>query len=149
MTAMSSESRNEFDKVWTAVNKLRDQDHEHDKHIVELQMESNACKIAREALNSDVVQMCEVLKETKVEVIEKINDKHSQTQTQIAQIVNDQKDFLKDLKVATEEINKSRGRAQALGIIVILINCAIGLGTIIGMLWAASKVLAKISGVNP
>jgi chromosome segregation ATPase len=142
-------SRDEVDNIWVAVNKLRDKDQEHEKHIFELQMESNACKTAREALNSDVVQMCEVLKETKVEVIEKINDKHSQTQTQIAQIVNDQKDFLKDLKVATEEINKSRGRAQALGIIVILINCAIGLGTIIGMLWAASKVLAKISGVNP
>jgi chromosome segregation ATPase len=73
MTGMSSESRNEFEKVWTAVNKLRDQDHEHDKHIVELQMESNACKIAREALNSDVVDMCTQLKTTDGRITEKLD----------------------------------------------------------------------------
>jgi len=73
MTGMSSESHAEFKRVWIEVNKLRAADKEHDKHIVDLQMESNACKIERKSLNSDIVDMCAQLKTTDGRITEKLD----------------------------------------------------------------------------
>lgn len=72
-------SRGSLDEAWGAIEKIRQENVVRDRQLTELKMESEACKIARQALDSDLIEMCNTLKETKKEVLESAKEGRAET----------------------------------------------------------------------
>jgi len=116
-------SRGSLENAWDVIEKIREEVREFDKSISALQMESNACKIAREALDSDIIEMCDVLKNTEKKLSGDIDNKHSETKTQLVEIKDEQKKLL-------AAYHEAKGRENASKWIPTLIQCAVGLSAL-------------------